>query len=170
MAVPAGFGTLWPHPPSPGHGHPSSPAHGPRPHVDINWYYQPWLYSGWGFYNLLFYDPFYWGYLLSPYEYDFGSYWPAAAFRVNDYSGDESAGEGALKLKVEPKDAEVYVDGYSMGTVDDFDGTFQRMALQVGPHRVEIRAPGYQTITFDVRIEPNDTITYRGQLQPLSIR
>ncbi len=53
-----------------------------------------------------------------------------------------------------------------MGTVDDFDGTFQKMELEVGPHRVEVRAIGYQSITFDVRIEPNDTVTYRGELQP----
>ena len=31
---------------------------------------------------------------------------------------------------------------------------------------MEVRAIGYQTITFDVRIEPNDTVTYRGELQP----
>ena len=53
-----------------------------------------------------------------------------------------------------------------MGTVDDFDGTFQKMELEAGAHRVEIRAIGFQTISFDVRVEPNDTITYRGELQP----
>ena len=44
----------------------------------------------------------------------------------------------------------------------------RRLELTSGPHHVEIRAPGYRTITFDVRIEPNDTVTYRGELQPLS--
>ncbi len=88
--------------------------------------------------------------------------------RVYGYYGSESGGRGGLKLKVEPTFAEVYVDGYYMGIVNDFDGTFQRMELEVGAHHIEIRAPGYQTIVFDVRIEFNDTVTYRGELQPLS--
>ena len=55
-----------------------------------------------------------------------------------------------------------------MGIVNDFDGSFQRMELEVGPHHIEIRAPGYQTIVFDVRIEFGETVTYRGELQSLS--
>jgi hypothetical protein len=31
-----------------------------------------------------------------------------------------------------PRDAEVYVDGYYAGTVDDFDGTFQRLHIDTG--------------------------------------
>jgi hypothetical protein len=127
------------------------------PDSGSGWYpYYP--YYGWafglgyyGYYGL--YDPWWgWG---SPYGYD------------NGYYGNESGGRGGLKLKVEPTFAEVYVDGYYMGIVNDFDGTFQRMELEVGAHHIEIRAPGYQTIVFDVRIEFNDTVTYRGELQPL---
>jgi hypothetical protein len=54
--------------------------------------------------------------------------------------------------------------------VDDFDGTFQKLELETGPHHVEIRAPGYQTISFDIRIEFNETVTYRGELQLVSKR
>ena len=121
------------------------------------WYSSPYYpHYGWayglGYYG--FYDSWWgWG---SPYGYD------------NGYYGNEPSGRGGLKLKVEPKSAEVYVDGYYMGTVDDFDGTFQKMELEVGAHHIEIRAPGYQTIVFDVRIEFSDTVTYRGELQPLS--
>ncbi len=62
------------------------------------------------------------------------------------------------------------MDGYYMGVVDDFNGTFQKLELEVGAHHVEIRAPGYQTIAFDVRIEIGGTVTYRGELQLLSKR
>lgn len=127
------------------------------------WYpshpYYPWF--GWGLgmgyygYYGLYNSWWGWG---SPYVYDIGYY--------GDY-GNESGGRGGLKLKVEPTFAEVYVDGYFMGIVADFDGAFQRMELEVGAHHIEIRAPGYQTIVFDVRIEFNDTVTYRGELQPL---
>ena len=139
---------------------PNPPVHGGGG-GDGGWYspslpYYPfygWAY-GLGYYGL--YDSWWgWG---SPYGYDSGYY---------GYYGNESGGRGGLKLKVEPTFAEVYVDGYYMGTVDDFDGTFQRMELEVGAHHIEVRAPGYQTIVFDVRIEFNDTVTYRGELQPL---
>jgi hypothetical protein len=72
--------------------------------------------------------------------------------------------DGALRLKVKPVEATVYVDGYYVGVVDDFDGIFQRLRLDAGPHHIEIRAPRYETLTFDVRIEPDQTTTYRGQM------
>jgi PEGA domain len=139
---------------------------------DINWYYSPWLFSGFGFYNFLYYDPFWWDDWGYPYGYAYGydAYGDPALYGAADAYSDEPQGRGGLKLKVEPKDAEVYVDGYYMGSVDDFNGVFQRMDLEVGPHHVEIRAPGYRTVAFDVRIELNDTVTYRGDLQPLSKR
>jgi hypothetical protein len=68
-------------------------------------------------------------------------------------------------LKVEPKDAEVYVDGYFFGIVDDFNGRLQHLKLTAGPHRVEIRAPGYQPLVVDVSIQPRHTTEYRGALQ-----
>ena len=126
-------------------------------------YYPYYPYYGWafglgyyGFYG--FYDPWWgWGGAYGGDGYGYGY-------------GSDQGGRGGLKLKVEPTNAEVYVDGYYMGTVDDFDGTFQKLELEVGAHHVEIRAPGYQTIAFDVRIEFGDTVTYRGELQALSKR
>jgi hypothetical protein len=50
--------------------------------------------------------------------------------------------------------------------VDDFDGTFQHIDLEVGPHHIEIRAPGFETIAFDVNVEPGRTITYRASMRP----
>jgi hypothetical protein len=41
--------------------------------------------------------------------------------------------QGNLKLKVKPRSAKVYVDGYFVGTVDEFDGSFQKLALNTGP-------------------------------------
>jgi PEGA domain-containing protein len=72
--------------------------------------------------------------------------------------------DGALRLKVKPVEATVYVDGYYVGVVDDFDGIFQRLRLDAGPHHIEIRASRYETLTFDVRIAPDETTTYRGKL------
>ena len=71
---------------------------------------------------------------------------------------------GFLQLRVSPRAAEVYVDGALAGTVDDFGGRSARM-LPAGPHRVEIVAPGYESVTFDVRVPENDTVTFTRDLE-----
>ena len=60
--------------------------------------------------------------------------------------------QGNLKLKVKPRAAKVYVDGYFVGTVDEFDGAFQKLALNTGRHKVEVKADGFETAEFDVLI------------------
>jgi hypothetical protein len=77
-------------------------------------------------------------------------------------------GWGRLRLKVKPEHAEVFVDGYFVGLVDQFDGVFQRLHIEPGPHRVEFRADsyGYEPLTYDVLIQPDRKITYTGALKP----
>jgi hypothetical protein len=116
--------------------------------------YYPWGYGGLGIgsYYGGYYDPWYY----DPWYY--GSYPPSY------YSRYET---GALRLKVKPREAEVYVDGYYAGRVDDFDGIFQRLRIEPGPHRIEIRADGFEPLVFEVRILPDHTISYEGELKPL---
>jgi len=72
---------------------------------------------------------------------------------------------GMLRFAVTPLSAQVFVDSYYVGTIEDIDR--QRvLLLPPGPHRVEIRAPGYDPVVFDVRIESNETVTYRAALAP----
>ena len=105
--------------------------------------YLPWGWAGLGFAG------YYGGY------YDPGYGYPA-------YSS--SSGEAGLKLKVKPENASVYVDGYFAGNVDEFDGVFQKLHIEPGPHRIEISADGYDTLTFEIRAEPDRTTTYKGEL------
>jgi hypothetical protein len=69
-------------------------------------------------------------------------------------------------LLIKPRDAQVFVDGYYVGVVDEFDGTFQKLTLDEGPHRVEVRKDGFQTLAFDVRVTWDHTIKLRGELTP----
>jgi hypothetical protein len=88
-------------------------------------------------------------------------------------SGSDSTGvfvshsreAGALRLKVKPDIASVYLDGEYVGLVNQYDGIFHKLHLDGGNHRVEIQARGYRTLTFNVRIEPDHTETYRGELE-----
>jgi len=76
-----------------------------------------------------------------------------------------TAPNGYLDLQTQPGAAQVYIDGYYMGSVNDFRRIIPGHSLEAGAHRVELRAPGYETQAFDVMIAPNKTVTYRGDLE-----
>jgi hypothetical protein len=138
-----------------------------RPRQTIIYYPRrdyPFGYGGFGL-GYFYYDPYAWG----PYSYP-GYYGGGYGYPYGGYGGYGGYGRyayGGIRLKVKPRDAEVYVDGYYVGRVDDFDGVFQRLELAAGPHRIEIREPGRPPLAFDVRIPPGETITYRGDLNKL---
>lgn len=123
--------------------------------------YYPWGWEGYGFggysgygFGAYYGGGYYGGY--DPWGYGYG------------YARDYSIGyadDGAVRLKIKPSDAAVFVDGYFAGQVGDFDGTFQRLHVEPGPHRIEVRADGYQPLSFDVRILPDRTVTYTGELK-----
>lgn len=115
--------------------------------------YYPWGWSGIGFggYYGGYYDPWYYGgYPTYP-----------------TYSGSHNDYDGMLRLKMKPREAQVFADGYFMGVVDDFDGMWQRLHLQPGPHRIEVRADGFEPLMFEVSLQPDKTITYTGELRPV---
>jgi hypothetical protein len=140
-------------------------------------YYNPFFpygvgYPGYGL-GLGFglYDPWYDPFMYSGYGYGYGGY---AAGGSDDYypynygaqqQTPEDLGQGAIRLKVKPRDAKVYVDGVFMGEVDSFDGAFQKLNVGAGHHKVEVRADGYETAEFDVLVTPDQTVTYQGELK-----
>jgi hypothetical protein len=71
---------------------------------------------------------------------------------------------GAVRIVDAPRDAQVFVDGYYAGVVDDYDGVFQHLNLEVGSHHIEIEAEDYPLIAFDVRIQPGQTMTYHANV------
>lgn len=144
----------------------------PRP------YYSPYGFWGPGFgygLGLLYYDPFnYGGYGYGGYPYYGGGYYGGGYYGGGGgyYGGsggyDQSYGEsGSVRLKIKPTDAQVYVDGYFVGVVDSFDGVFQKLTLEAGPHRVEIKADGFEPVSFDILVTPGETLTYKGDLKPI---
>ena len=60
----------------------------------------------------------------------------------------------------------MFVDGYYAGLVDDFDGRLQGLQLETGGYKVEIRKPGWESLTFDIRVTPDRTTTYKAELIP----
>ncbi len=124
------------------------------------WYYpsHPW-YGSWYPYGIGS-----WGlgfYMWDPYWYPgYGPYGWGGYGYVGRY--DET---GALRIIVKPREAQVFVDGYYVGVVDEFDGIFQRLRLDTGPHRIEVRMEGFETLRYDVRVTYGHTITLRGLMK-----
>ena len=68
---------------------------------------------------------------------------------------------GGVRITGAPRDARVFADGYYVGIVNDFDGIFQHLNLEAGPHHVEIDL-GYDAIEFNVYVRPGETTTFRA--------
>jgi hypothetical protein len=141
-------------------------------------YYGSYYYPGYAFglgylYDPSWYDPYYYG---GAYGGGYGGGYYGSGGYGGGYGGGGYQGgtgsssygqgpQGTLRLKLKPREAQVYVDGYLVGAVDDFDGLFQKLGIDAGGHRIEIKAPGYETTSFEVLITPNETVTYKGELR-----
>ncbi|HEY3220255.1 MAG TPA: PEGA domain-containing protein, partial [Gemmatimonadales bacterium] len=79
--------------------------------------------------------------------------------------GPNQVNTGGVSFEITPSTAEVFVDGQYMGTVGQFTPTSQPLGLTPGRHHVEIRAPGYRTMDFDVDVIAGQVIPYQGALE-----
>jgi hypothetical protein len=155
-----------------GHKYPSY-SHGYNHH-----YSKPYLYRGYrGAYGygrhihyvrpyvvtVVPYRPYYyrprWG--LSVY-YGAGGAYPYGYTPSYYYNPIAGRPYGGVRIVDAPREAQVFVDGYYVGIVDDFDGAFQHVNLEAGAHRVEIQAPGIDPLGFDVMVQAGRTITLRA--------
>jgi hypothetical protein len=111
--------------------------------VVVGAYYNPWFYDPW-------YGFPYWGY--PPYYY-----------------GAQYDQFASLRLQVEPRGTEVFVDGYYAGTVDDFDGMFQRLRVEPGEHELQLYLDGHRGVRQRIYVQPGATFRVRhtmASLQP----
>ena len=110
-----------------------------------------------------FYDPFFY----SPFWYD---PWYAAPYQWGypPYGGAYLAPDASVKLDVKPKQAEVYVDGYYAGIVDDFDGAFQRLHVAPGEHEIELYLDGYRAVKQRVFLSADNTFKVKYAMEKLA--
>jgi hypothetical protein len=105
-----------------------------------------------------------------PYYYDpFGFGWYGYQYRPYPFYPRyfyEPASE--LRVQVTPKEAEVYIDGYLVGNVDDFDGVFQRLRVPFGEHEISVYREGYRTITEKMLFRPYQSYNIKQPMQPVA--
>jgi hypothetical protein len=100
-----------------------------------------------------FYDPFFY----SPFYGPWGPYGSPYASNMSE-----------VRIQATPKDAEVFVDGYYAGIVDNFDGVFQRLNVSPGGHEFVLYREGFQPIHQMVYVQPGSSFTLRHTMVPLA--
>jgi hypothetical protein len=90
---------------------------------------------------------------------------PGTASYVSPEPVTEEPAAGTLRLELTGAGggSQVYADGYFVGTLDDVNG---ELRLPPGRHRIEVRVAGHETLTFEVIIVADRSITYRATLLP----
>ena len=140
--------------PGGGYGYPGGGSRyagwwGPSPvYLARPYYYDPFWVSGAFGWSPMFYAP--WSLMWAT-----GGYGPYPGWGY----GATTFNTGGLRLKMKPREAQVFVDGFLAGVVDEFDGVFQSLRLAPGGHKIEVRMDGYETLTLDVHIQPDRTMT-----------
>ena len=107
------------------------------------------------------YRPRYPAYYQYGYYHRHGYYFPRYYFDYDSYPTHAS-----IRVLAGPPEAEVYVDGYYAGVVDDFDGVFQRLHVAPGRHQITLRLDGYVTWTAEVFANPYSTLNLRHEMMP----
>ena len=93
-----------------------------------------------------------------------GSYPEYPQGSVNAAPGAQAI--GGMSFEFSPPNAAVYVDGQYVGPVSNFTPSSAPLSLAPGRHNVELQAPNYVPLTFDVDIVAGEVIPYRGSLRP----
>jgi hypothetical protein len=112
---------------------------------------------GYPYYGAGYYGPF--GYPYGPYGY-YGPY-------PYPYYGRYDELNSSVRLEVNPKNAEVFVDGYRAGTVDDYDGVFQRLRVRPGQHEVTLYLDGYRSVNQPMHLTTGGDQKIRLTMVPL---
>ena len=134
------------------------------------YYYRGYGYPWYGYYGYPgfysgFYSPYFWGgyglgfgvgYGYGQYPYPYPYYYPA-------YDNT-----GSARLQVTPRNTQVYIDGYFVGVVDNFDGNLQRLHVEAGEHELQLYLEGHRTFAQKVLFPRGGTLKVMHTMQPLA--
>jgi hypothetical protein len=136
------------------------------------------LWAGYPFaYQYTFYDPFFY----YPYDSSYSDDSSVPQYPDGYLSSDESAptystswssmvqpdqtNMGGMSFDVTPPTAELFVDNMRVSPVGQFTPTTQPVGLAAGYHHIEIRTPGYQTMSFDMDIVEGEVTPFQGTME-----
>jgi hypothetical protein len=140
------------YPPDPyGYGYAPAPAYGYPPASQSSGYPSPYYPSA--------------GYSGNPSSGSVYQVQPRTEGSINVRPGGQPSSSGGVSIEVTPGSASVFVDGIYMGTGDEFGPSSQPLGLAPGRHRIEVRANGYQTMSFEATVTAGQVVPYQASLQ-----
>jgi hypothetical protein len=111
-------------------------------------------YYGWPYGYPYAYSPFYPGFFWNPYD---PFYYPA-----NYLVFPPGANKGEVKLRAEPKTAEVYINGGYAGTADQLKSLW----LEPGVYELTVKAPSFSPFSRRVYILTGKSLKIDARLEP----
>jgi hypothetical protein len=103
-----------------------------------------------------------------PIVYDDDSFVGPGPYPYSAAYPDGACLTGRVRVLATPKRADVYVDGFFAGFVDDFDGALQGLPATPGEHAVTLYLEGYRTITRHIFVTSHATVKVRLQMDRLA--
>ena len=129
------------------------------------YYHYPYFYPG-------FYYPFYGGFypgFYASFAFGYGHGYPYyGGYGPYPYWGGYYDDRGSARIQVTPREADVFVDGYFVGKVDEFDGNLQRLHVEAGEHELTVYHEGYHPIREKVLFRRGQTLKIQYDMQPLA--
>jgi hypothetical protein len=122
------------------------------------------VFVGAGFYRPIYYDPFFYPGFYDPF---YLGWYPIYAQYPRPYYGGYGGYWASARLEIKPRDAQVYLDGYFVGVVDQFDGVFQRLDLPLGEHELAVYLKGYRPYRQKTLFRPGESYHIKAILEPL---
>jgi len=86
----------------------------------------------------------------SPFVHDDDPFWGAGPYPYSAASLNGECLSARVRVLATPIEANVYVDGFYAGVVDDFDGVLQQLPISPGDHAITLFLEGYRTVTKHV--------------------
>jgi hypothetical protein len=71
---------------------------------------------------------------------------------------------GGVSFDIQPVDAEIFVDGDYVGVVQDFGPYAAPLTLPAGTHHIDLQSDGFEPLSFDITVVPQQVIPYQGTL------
>ena len=106
-----------------------------------------------------YYRPYFSGYFWQGYPYPYPYPYPYG-YRWDDRS--------ELRIQATPRETQVYVDGYFVGVVDDFDGFAQRLRVEPGEHDIELYLDGHRVRRERMLFRPGASYNIRHVMEPVA--
>lgn len=103
------------------------------------------------------------GGLIMGYSLDFPTWYDPYIVGSNNYQRPYMP-YGGVTFDIEPRDAELWVDGDYLGRASDYSSYDPPLTLPAGRHHVELTGRLYQSVEFDITVVAGQVIPYQGTL------